>query len=493
MLEIIPESGFFTKKMIKTVNALIKKINRYERPKKEKDRPKPEEVIKACQKLQDLYEAKFKPPKIVDHSLEPVVAWYRANLTQVTILSLSLKLEILAKKAQLADIYGHYNGKDSFRRLVEEHLKEQVKEKEAEVTELGGLNNPVVRVTFKTRSENPIDLEDEDIEDLEEQHQPDTSMEFPEEQRQPDTGMEFPEDTKFIMRFVQFNKKEIEEGLPLLHARKLLSDIDEIPPPLLLKPVNNERNHQGTTYLECGLYYEHGNLEKIFSLLHQKSLDPKQKHVKIRSEIERHLLRISAQLIEFYIKINNKAVYHTDMKSPNILLSKEGEIKFSDVKGLVISDELLIAANKINTTQDYYQSSVFTDNAINFGSNDINLLALQRQTLATTLYQLLSNRLPLRQDQEIKKTIAGKEKKLSTWKLNYNFELPCFQTERGRFFKTFIQSLNNLNDLEDKPLASFLAEVNDFKNREELKLDMAEEMRRPMINLNESPPPSASL
>lgn len=278
----------------------------------------------------------------------------------------------LSAKVQLSGIYSDYDSKDSFRTLIQKRL--DALDEDFKVVSLQSHNSPVVHVNN--------------------------------------------EQSQFIIRFLRMNKDEESSGNSPRIARELLDDVHEISKPYLVEHVEDDNIE--VTFIEFSEYYENGNLEQYFAQLRLQ----KAKKLITSSDFEKTLLSYTSKIVAFFITINQKNIWFTDLKPSNILLNNDNDIVISDIKGLIIAFEKEIATNKTNTSRSYYQSTVFS-------KNKINLERLQRQTLATTMYQLACGSLPAQNDLED----LG-------WRNCYDFDRPVFQSEIGVFLQHLIHKLN---------------------------------------------------
>ncbi len=250
------------------------------------------------------------------------------DLIQDTIIYLS-------REAQLYEIYNEYQGKNSFKKLIQEKLKKI--DDEIEVLPLVSGNNPLVLVNYH-------------------------------EQR-------------FIMRFLRMNIVEEIKGHSPRIIRELLNGVPQIPKPYLLEHVAEDDIE--VTFIEYGEYYGNGNLDDRFQNLRLQ----KQKHYISSADFNKMILIYALKLVNFYMEINQQSIWYTDLKPSNMLLNDADELVISDIKGLVFSAEKMVRSSSTSTSQQYFQSTVFV-------KNQINLENLQCHTLGTTLYQLACGHLP---------------------------------------------------------------------------------------------------
>ncbi|MCL9682619.1 protein kinase domain-containing protein [Legionella maioricensis] len=250
------------------------------------------------------------------------------ELTQDTIIYLS-------REAQLYEIYDKYQGKSSFKSLIQKKLKKI--DDAFEVITLASGNNPIVLVNYQ-------------------------------EQR-------------FVIRFLRMNVAEEAKGHSPRIIRELMNGIPQIAKPYLLEHVAEDNIE--VTFIEYSEYYANGNLEDRFQNLRIQ----KQKQYISPADFSKILLNYAVKLVNFYIVINQQNIWYTDLKPSNILLNDEDELVISDIKGLVFSTEKMVRSSSTSTSQQYFQSSVFV-------KNQINLERLQCHTLGTTLYQLACGQLP---------------------------------------------------------------------------------------------------
>ncbi|MCC5791470.1 MAG: hypothetical protein JJT82_02515 [Legionellaceae bacterium] len=337
MLIPIKVSGrFFSEKrhQITKLNELIQKINTHVPSNLEKAKEYASKLLAYQFKLTAQDKAHYlveqwlienSPPEI----LKKIEGMIENNRLRERITSLSAS-------ARLPDIYSDYDGKDSFRTLIEKQLRGI--DEEYEVISLGGNNNPVVQVKKN--------------------------------------------DAIFVLRFLRMNCTEEELGYSPRITRELLEGVKQIPQPYRMEEAANDR--QEITYIEYSPYYQRGNLEDCFEKLRHQQ----RKKIVSPTDFYQAVLHYTIKIVEFLMAINEKNIWFTDLKPSNILLNEDDEIVISDIKGLLVSPTEIIASNRANTTSTYHQSTVYTN------KNTLNLKLLQCQTLATTIYQLVCGTLP---------------------------------------------------------------------------------------------------
>jgi serine/threonine protein kinase len=416
MFNLLPTKGLSysrtTKQQIKSLNKILKTMN-------ECALNQPEELTPLYQKLVAFHRKKVgggsakQPIKdwFVAHPLFQIDRVIQQAIKEKTILT---SITELSQQADLIAIYRRYEGKDSFRTLIEQQLHDI--DEGIEVVNLGGGNNPVVRVRLD-------------------------------------------EDRFFIMRFLRVGSQEDYAGVSPRCLRDSLQNVDELPMPYLLTPVEDDR--QEVTYLEFSPYYERGSLADHFKKLREqkdkKSIDTNQ------------LVLIYAQkMISFLSKINPHNIWYTDLKPENILLPmmvNEDYVVINDIKGLILSPNNKIRRNMVSMTPAYYQSSVYE-------GRDVHLDLLQRQTLANTLYELACGKLPIPE-------ITHQP----DWKNQYNFDQPCFKNPEGLFLVQFIRELNRSQAF---PLTHFTSMIEDFEDTQIRTFLQRAEGEKPFIGLDDS-------
>ncbi|CEG57074.1 protein kinase family protein [Legionella fallonii] len=366
ILTIMKSSGGFLsakRNQINKINYYAEKINKY-------NQLDPEKALVHVNKL-IAYRQKLQGEK---HLSTTVQQWFIENDVDHVKkrIELSIRVRELSATTKLGSIYEQYNGKDSFRALIEEKLLEADEQLTVHALESG--NNPIVKVVSGEQC--------------------------------------------FIIRFLRMNKNEESSNKSPRVIRELYSDmIPQIPHPYFLEKVEDD-GHE-ITYMEYSEFYPEGNLQTLFEQLR----DQKEKEIITDEEFNKTLLLYAKKLATFFTLINEQHIWYTDLKPSNILLN-EHDIIISDIKGLIQSHQTIVASNKTNTSQFYYQSTVYND-------NNIHLELLQCQTLATTLYELACGRLP-------KQKISDK----GTWKNIYDFAQPVFSEEHGAFLEELIKRLN---------------------------------------------------
>lgn len=416
MFNLLPSKGLGyslkTKQQIKSLNKILKAMN-------ECALHQPELLIPLYQKL-----VTFHRKKVGGGSAKQAIKdWFAVHpLFQIDrIIQQAIKektiitaINELSTQTDMVAIYRQYEGKDSFRTLIANQLHEI--DASIEVVNLGGGNNPVVRVK----------LDDNRF---------------------------------FIMRFLRVGSKEDNAGVSPRCIRNSLINVDELPMPYLLLPVEDDRLE--VTYLEFSPYYERGSLADDFKRLRE---DKDKKIININQ-----LVLIYAQkMIGFLEKINAQNVWYTDLKPENILLpmlTHDDYIVINDIKGLILSANSKIRRNKVSMTPAYYQSSVYDD-------KDVRLDLLQRQTLANTLYELACGKLPIPE-------ITHQP----DWKNKYNFNQPCFKTSEGLFL---VQLIRELNKSQVLTLTHFTSMIEDFEEAQIRRFLERTEGEKPFIGLDDS-------
>lgn len=439
MLTLLQSAGgYFSskRKQINKVNYYAEKINLYYLSDAEKALTYAHKLCAYYAKLNDekspaclMVEEWFitNPPSLIKEKIEQLV-WKE---------QLRLKIQDLSQKAQLPNLYRNYEGKDSFRTLIQNTLEQF--DEEIQVTTIKSANNPIVHVQS--------------------------------------------EQSKFIIRFLTVSSQHDHQGA--WPRRELLANIKQIPKPFLLEPVT--ANEMEVLYFEFGEHYENGNLEEHFQRLRRN----KTKKLISPNDFYNVLFVYAKKIIELYIEINQRGIWFTDLKPSNILLDNYNEIVISDIKGLILCLEGIIRANETATTKSYHQSSVFitqpddslTDDDIKKQKkNWINLHLLQQQTLGTTLYHLATGKLPLLQE------VFDKENP-DSWILTFDFSLPIFKSGTGLILKKLIIKLH---DTEALDMDELLKECSDNIKSEEqpirLDEDIIEIAASPRIGRNPSRP-----
>lgn len=371
-------------------NKILKKINQYETE-------NPEKLHTYYLKLESFYNKYMRQSQkeqtiqqwFTNHPLQDV----KREIDKITNKHRILKC---IEHINFHEIYRNYDSKESFRDLMQEQLSNINPNYKA--ISLGGGNNPIIHVTLN-------------------------------------------QDEQFILRLLRLNSKEESQGNSPKQAREKLNSMSELPQPYSLLPIEND-SHE-TTYIECSTFYPQGNLEELFKHLH----NPINKSELREDELNLKVLLYTQKCLSTLIQMNQHKIWYTDLKPSNMMLTNEGELAISDIKGLVMSEENKIDSRRTSTSQAYYQASVYE-------GQQINLERLQCQTLATTMYQLASNTLP---EQE--------EKSHGQWKNNFNFDKPCFQTTRGKQIAQMIIQLEKT----PTPLRDHLDKLNHFINQNEEK------------------------
>ncbi|MFJ1268362.1 hypothetical protein ACD661_07320 [Legionella lytica] len=372
MLTPIKSSGslFSSKRLqIDKVNEFIRKINKHH----ESD---PQKALDYLQDLSDFYQKRLQKddltPSIAIWFIENPIEGIQSKL-QVQLGNNQLRDKILdlTAQVQLPTIYDSYTGKDSFRTLVEEELAKVADG--YKVVSIHSNNNPIVQVNH--------------------------------------------EENSFVVRFLRMDKNEEDTGVSPRLIREQIQDLPQIPQPYLLEFVAEDQ--QEITYLEYSEYYASGNLQQHFDTLrHRKDL----KYI-TTADVDKELFGYAKKLVEFFIAVNEKQIWYTDLKPGNILLNNEQDIVISDIKGLIASSELEVPSNRTSTSQAYFQSNVFN-------KNQINLHMLQCQTLATTLYELACGEPPT----QFPTSNGG-------WRNIYNFNQTVFRNEQGKELQQLIKDL----------------------------------------------------
>lgn len=412
MFNLLPVKGFQyswkTKQQINSLNTILKAINRCAIE-------KPDKLMSLYEKLVLLHIKTIRAGK----AKPPITAWFAAHplfhiekTIQLIIKEKQIQSSIteLSQQIDLPAIYRRYEGKDSFRTLVQGQLN--AINDAYEVINLGGNNNPIIQIKLD-------------------------------------------KDHSFVMRLLRVNSEEDLNYTSPRHVRDLLDDVAEVPKPYLLLPVEDDSLE--TTYIECGPYYERGSLEHLFKSLHAKNN-------KNGPDVTLLTILYAQKMIQLLIELNNHDVWYTDLKPGNILLTDNEHIAISDIKGLVLSPNKKISRNRVSLTPAYFQSSVFD-------KKEVNLERLQRQTLASTLYELLCNKLP---------TPAITHQ--PDWKNEYDFTQPCFKSPEGKFLKKFIRELSKS---KANSLNNFLVLIFDFEDQQ-IKSYMMKRENEPGVTLDDS-------
>ncbi|KTC94681.1 hypothetical protein [Legionella erythra] len=411
MFDLLPvEGGLLSqkRKQIVLLNDILKKMNHTQKS-------DPERLPYYYGKLEALHR-KIMGKGEADHVIKQWFLTHPLYKTQQQIIELvkhrqlEKKVKKLVKQLDLDNLYSKYTNKDSFKRLVQDRL--MALDTSYKVTSLGGGNNPILRITLN-------------------------------------------KDQQFIMRFVRVDSQDEDRGVSPKQAREQASGMPEVPQPFLMHFVASD--FQEKTYIEFGHYYPQGSIDELFKQLNA--------HKKDSPDKETMVLLYARKFLEFYLDLNRRGVWYTDLKPSNILLDSQGGIVISDIKGLLPSHESKVVSSKTNTSKAYYQSSVFEGKAI-------NLERLQRQTLANTLYQLTTGQLPV--------SIKGH---YIDWKYKYNFNQDCFKSPEGELIKSLILQLNMSRP---KPLTHYLTLINDHLNQEQLQPQEEEAARLPTRDRDDS-------
>ncbi|WP_133135930.1 protein kinase domain-containing protein [Legionella rowbothamii] len=372
MLTPIKNSGlFFSSKrlQIDKVNEFIRKINKYYRS-------DPQKALDYLTELNNYYQKRLQKNDLAS----TLAIWFIENPIeniqnkihhQISNNQLRDKILDLTAQIQLPTIYESYTGKDSFRTLVEGELDKV--DEEYKVVSIKSNNNPIVQVNH--------------------------------------------EEDSFVVRFLRMDKNEEDSGVSPRFIREQIQDLPQIPQPYLIEFVSADQ--QEITYLEYSEFYASGSLQKHFDVLRKRN---DLKYIPT-ADIHKELFGYTKKIAEFFIAINEKQIWYTDLKPGNILLNNEQGIVISDIKGLIASSELEIPSNRTSTSQAYFQSSVFN-------KNQINLEKIQCQTLATTLYELACGELPMQFPTSH-----------SDWRNMYNFNHPVFRGEQGQELRQLIKAL----------------------------------------------------
>lgn len=391
MYEPIPLAGsLFGKKrsQIKTINKFLKTIN----SDLDKDLDKAE---RAYQQLSQYYY------KLMSHNSADsyIKAWFSQhplyeikNLLQaerqkrglltddlsakdaVKMTPLKLKLMHRINHSQHLDkIYKNFDSPDSFRSTIEAFLREEIDEPFS-VASLGGQNNRVLKVTVG--------------------------------------------DETFVCRLFSVLEDEYDLGITAKQAREKLTEVAYVAQPFKMKQLND--NSGEWVFLEFSPFYPQGDLETYFDQLHEDE------SISIE-DIQQITWHFTKQLLDFYQEIARHDVWYADLKPGNLLLTEENNIRISDAKGFILSENRKVPVKYTNTTKSYISSSVFDKD------HQIDLLSVERKNLAATIYHLLTNNLP-----------DTKQKSSSTsfeWRLKFDFNQAIFDNEQGRFFQELITDL----------------------------------------------------
>lgn len=399
MLPTIPSEGHFfsaKKQQIKRMNALVKKINTGTHFDEEQAR---KYYLRLCNYYWHL----------MSNGLACAVVrqWFQDNPlykiekfidNQVRRKLLMLNLKEITSSANLLQVYAGYEGKDSFRSRMINMLHDIDPEYTAE--NLGGENNPVLKVSK--------------------------------------------EDECFICRFFRVNAEEDDKEASQRFARDRLKEIPYVVQPYELIFLENDGHEK--IYLEFTEYLENGTMEAFFKWLHEDYADDE---IAEMDELHNIALMYCKDLLNFYTLINECGVWYTDLKPSNILLNEEGAIRLSDAKGLILSDKLYVPICQANLTQEYHATTAYK-------GNQLNLLVLQRQNFACTLYELLTNQLP-------EQTQCTKD---GAWfrKNKFDFSHPVFAGRLGNFFKHMIKDMHNK---AESGFEEYLEEINTLEQEME--------------------------
>ncbi|KTD64107.1 protein kinase family protein [Legionella spiritensis] len=303
-------------------------------------------------------------------------------------------LPITSRTNLLKDLYKEYEGKSSFGNKFTDMLNTYAldnpeREPKYQDEDLSGSNNPVVKITRT--------------------------------------------DEHFICRLFRVNSSEDEMAISARIARERLTRVDYVVQPYELFFLEDDGHEK--VYMEFTEYFERGSIEAFFKNLHGKLNNDAGMDIE---DIQNMSLFYYKELLEFYRKINQHNVWYTDLKPSNVLLSKEGALRISDAKGLLLSSEKMVPICQTNTTQEYHQTSAYHKNLL-------NLEILQRQNLACTLYQMLTNEIP--------EQVFDEESIARCWTTDFNFEHPCFTGSKGEELRTIIEELYNP---DIRPFAEYL-------------------------------------
>ncbi|CDZ77573.1 Protein kinase domain protein [Legionella massiliensis] len=388
MLSLIPLKGFYLsekRKQIVKVNYLVNQINHYKKTEPNNAEPFIAELY--------AYQNELIEKTI---AVEPVLSWFDSNPAhkvrklireKIREKTLILRIKELFAATNMTDIYYQYTGAASLRNLIQQRL-ELIGDK-YQVINLDKGKTPLVRVIGEHNE-------------------------------------------SFVMRFIQLNSREEAAGTSARFAREFLVDFAPIAKPYHLAFIEDD-DHE-VSFLECSKYYKNGSLDTLFRHL--------RKQLASNIELGQLVLLYAQQLFEFFIAINQKNIWYTDLKPSNILLDNNDHLIFNDIKGLVISTTKKTTSNRVHISKEYYSPSVYTRD------NRINLERLQRQTLANTLYQLACGQLPIQ--------IRINEQ---NWENAYEFSQEIFQNKIGDYLKNLI---NLLNMKKAVPMTKLLVETRDF-------------------------------
>lgn len=326
-----------TRSQIKQVNALVRKINKYQ----QKNLPLNalhyvDKLITYIQQLNSEHKIK---PAIKEWAEQNSLDECQKNLmNESKKRELQEKVKALSVEAKLPSIYNVEHSPSSYPELIGNKLK-KIDEK-LQFQSLNAENNPAIVVT------------------------------------NPEANITF-----IVRYFRMLNTGGGKHISPKEIREQCSKDMPQIPAPLAMERIAKEGNDE--LYFEYSQFYPEGNLKDHFARLREQ----KEQGTINELTFDKALLDCSRQLMEFLVSLNERKIWYTDMKPSNILLS-EGKIILSDIKGLLASQSDKVTSNRINATKGYHSSNVF------FNDHYVNLELLQCQTIAATLYQLACGELP---------------------------------------------------------------------------------------------------